>query len=187
MPALFWFNLVVLFGPEIAGGFWQRSQAGDKRADYGSQRVIVWGVTASAFLGVWLHDNFRAAEMTPHNLRIMLAGTVLTLLGVAFRWYAILLLGRFFTRDVAIRPGHVIVKRGPYRWLRHPSYSGGLLGTLGFALVLNNWASLAVIMAVSLGSYAYRMQVEEAALVGAFGEDYVRYQSETKRLVPWVY
>jgi len=184
---IFWLDIAVLFGPEILGGFWQHSKPGDQRIKHGSDRVIVFGTWGSVFSAVLLHNDVPGAAMGPDDWPMQVAGTAVILLGVAFRWYAILVLGRFFTRDVAIRQGHEIVRKGPYKWLRHPSYTGGVVGVLGLGLALNNWLSLAVLLAMSLGFYTYRMQVEEAALLGAFGEAYAQYQRETKRLLPFVY
>ena len=55
-------------------------------------------------------------------------------------------LRRFFTGYVAIHPDQRVVERGPYRLVRHPSYSGTLLTTLGMGLAMTNWASLATII-----------------------------------------
>jgi protein-S-isoprenylcysteine O-methyltransferase len=106
---------------------------------------------------------------------------------VALRWYSIRVLGRFFTRDVAIRENHRIVRSGPYRILRHPSYSGYLLAVTGIAVALNNWAASAEILIVNLAIYVHRMRIEESALRLAFGDAYIAYQAETKMIVPFIY
>ncbi len=112
---------------------------------------------------------------------------MIILLGVALRWYAIRVLGRFFTRNVAIRQDHQIVRAGPYRYVRHPSYSGYLLSVLGLGLALDNWAALAILLGLNFAVFAYRMQVEEAALAAAFGPAYETYRHSTKRVIPLVY
>ena len=71
------------------------------------------------------------------------AGCALFRLGLMLRWYSIIYLGRFFTVNVAIHSGHEIIDTGPYRYIRHPSYTGALLAFLGLALTLANWVSLA--------------------------------------------
>jgi protein-S-isoprenylcysteine O-methyltransferase Ste14 len=69
---------------------------------------------------------------------------------------------------------------------RHP-YTGALLSFLGFGVAMGSWISLGL-MTIPIGAaFLYRMRVEEEALVGAFGDDYVRYMGRTKRLVPGVY
>ena len=65
-------------------------------------------------------------------------GIAVMLAGTAFRWYSAALLGKYFTFDVAVQTGQVLIETGPYRYLRHPSYNGALLSLLGFGLALAN-------------------------------------------------
>lgn len=114
------------------------------------------------------------------------AGIILMLAGVAFRWYAIRVLGRFFTVVVAVSPGQTVVEAGPYRWIRHPSYSGAILTLLGFGLVFANWLSLLLIMIFAVIGYAYRITVEERVLLAALGDPYRFYMKRTRRIIPFV-
>ena len=109
------------------------------------------------------------------------------ILGVALRWYSVSVLGKYFTFDVAIHRGHVLVEAGPYRYVRHPSYTGALLSILGFGLALGNWASIVAGLACLGLAYAYRIPVEETALAAALGETYRQYSHRTWRLVPFLY
>ena len=114
-------------------------------------------------------------------------GLVLMLLGVAVRWWAIAVLGRFFTLDVAVRSAQPVVQTGPYRWVRHPAYSGVLLTLLGVALALANWASLVATLAGGISGLLYRVRIEERALQTALGQPYVDYMRSTKRFVPFLF
>jgi protein-S-isoprenylcysteine O-methyltransferase len=107
--------------------------------------------------------------------------------GLVLRWYSILHLGRFFTVNVAIAADHQLVDTGPYRFVRHPSYTGALLAFIGFALVLRNWASVLMISVPIAFAFLYRISVEERALVQALGERYRAYIKRTKHLIPFVY
>ncbi len=109
------------------------------------------------------------------------------LLGIALRWYSAALLGKYFTFDVAVQSGQILVEVGPYRYIRHPSYSGALLTLLGFGLALGNWAGLATSLSCMGFAYAYRIAVEEAALASALGEAYNQYMRRTWRLVPFLF
>ena len=109
------------------------------------------------------------------------------LVGTVFRWYCVAVLGKYFTFDVAIRSGQVLVEVGPYRYIRHPSYSGALLTLFGFGLALGNWAGLAAALFCMGFAYSYRIPVEEAALLSALGETYKKYQNRTWRLIPFVF
>jgi protein-S-isoprenylcysteine O-methyltransferase Ste14 len=117
---------------------------------------------------------------------VFFAGITLMLAGLAFRFYAMSVLGKFFTYDVAVQAGQTVVEAGPYRYIRHPSYTGGLMTLAGLGLALGNWASLAVLMVLMGVAYGYRISVEEAALAGALGEPYKEYMRRTWRLVPFL-
>jgi protein-S-isoprenylcysteine O-methyltransferase len=107
--------------------------------------------------------------------------------GQLLRWWSMATLGRLFTVYVAIRDGHHVVQSGPYRYIRHPSYTAILLVHLGAALCFGNALSaIALLVPVAL-ALGYRMQVEEAALVEALGPSYREYMTRTKRLVPGLY
>ena len=114
-------------------------------------------------------------------------GLALMLAGLLLRWWAIVHLGRFFTVNVAVASDHRVVDTGPYRLIRHPSYTGILLTCLGVGLCFGNFASLLVIVVPIVALALKRMRVEEAALAGALGDDYRTYMSHTKRLIPGVY
>ncbi|HEX8719150.1 MAG TPA: isoprenylcysteine carboxylmethyltransferase family protein [Pyrinomonadaceae bacterium] len=111
-------------------------------------------------------------------------GLALMCAGVFVRWWAIRTLGEFFTRSVKVFDDHRIVRAGLYGHVRHPSYTGTLLGNLGFGLALSNWLSTLVIVVPVAAALAYRMRVEERALLVSFGEEYAEYARRTKRLIP---
>lgn len=107
--------------------------------------------------------------------------------GIALRFVAITELGRLHTPNVAVRADHVLVDRGLYRHLRHPSYLGALIAFAGFGLALGNWRSALILAAGMPLPYLLRIREEEAALAAAFGETYAAYRRRTRRLIPWIY
>ena len=114
-------------------------------------------------------------------------GVAVVLAGVALRGWAIFSLGRYFRREVTIEPGQRLVRRGPYRVLRHPSYAGIFLIVTGFGLAFGSWVGAAVaLLIVSLGMLP-RIRVEESALAQAFGPDYLDYAKSTARVLPHVW
>jgi len=122
-----------------------------------------------------------------HRRLLAWAGLILIISGIFIRWWAIFTLRRLFTVNVAIHAHQRIVKTGIYRYIRHPAYSGALLSFLGLAVSMSNWIILSFIAFPIAGAFAYRMRVEERALLDAFGAEYEHYIRNTKRLVPWVY
>jgi protein-S-isoprenylcysteine O-methyltransferase len=151
--------------------------------------VIALSITAGVFISrsralrsgwIGLFD-FPDSDWIP-VLAVLLFGA-----GLALRWWAIVTLGRFFTVDVVIEKDHEVVQSGPFRWVRHPSYTGVLLAFLGWSMTLWNWIALAVILVPIFLAFLRRMKVEEDALSRALGQRYAEYMARTKRLVPCVY
>jgi protein-S-isoprenylcysteine O-methyltransferase Ste14 len=162
-----------------------RSRIGTKQAR--STLLVVWLViTVSVAAGIYVAKNWPAAAL-PHHRSVMSTGVALFVVGLLLRWWAIITLGRFFTVDVTIEPDHELVERGPFRMVRHPSYTGVLLAFVGLALTLGNWAALLVILVPIGAAFIHRMNVEENALSGALGRQYTDYMRRTKRLVPFIY
>lgn len=114
-------------------------------------------------------------------------GISIMLAGMALRFWSVFTLGVSFRTTVETHGDQKIVRAGPYRLVRHPSYSGLILTCCGFGLALQNWLCLLVVVMLPLLALLYRIHVEEAALVASFGSDYIEYQGHTKKLVPWVW
>ena len=88
---------------------------------------------------------------------------------------------------ITIREDHQLVRGGPYRWLRHPSYTGGFLTAIGLPLALGTPVGFVVTLGACLIAYVYRIRIEEAALISKFGASYQEYSRRTWRLIPGVY
>jgi protein-S-isoprenylcysteine O-methyltransferase Ste14 len=118
---------------------------------------------------------------------VAIVGVVLLLVGIPMRVWALTSLGRFFTMPITIRTDHRIIELGPYRWIRHPAYTGGFLMAVGMSLVLVSPVGFAVTFLGLLAAYIYRIHAEEAVLISRFGEEYRTYRTRTWRLVPWIF
>src|SRR5438270_4597161 len=162
-----------------------RSRTGTKQ-DRSTLRVVWVVILVSVTAGIYVTGLWPAATL-PHRRLFAIAGVVLFVAGLSLRWWAIITLGRFFTVDVTIEKDHELVERGPFRLVRHPSYTGVLLAFLGFALSLGNWAALLVILLPIGAAFIHRMNVEENALSDALGPQYTDYMRRTKRLIPFIY
>jgi protein-S-isoprenylcysteine O-methyltransferase Ste14 len=162
-----------------------RSRTGTKQ-DRSTLGVIWVVIMVSIAAGIYVAARWPAAAL-PHGQVFAPVGVFLFVAGLVLRWWAIITLGRFFTVDVTIERDHELVERGPFRVVRHPSYTGVLLAFVGFALTLRNWAALLVILVPIFAAFIRRMNVEEDALSRALGSRYTAYMRRTKRLVPFVY
>jgi protein-S-isoprenylcysteine O-methyltransferase Ste14 len=179
--------LFVCFAPEWAGSLLHRVEQGAVKRDRGSHVWLVVAMCVGIVLAFWIAFGVPATVIAWHQPAVFWIGIALMLGGLAFRWYAIRTLGKFFTRTVATRPGQFVVESGPYRWIRHPSYSGSLLMFLGMGLAMTNWASLLAIMLGAGIGYAWRVHVEEQALCADLGEPYRAYMRRTRRFVPFLW
>ena len=119
--------------------------------------------------------------------RSFLPGVALLLGGIYLRHLSIKTLGRFFVTKVQITDGHQLVREGIYGLLRHPSYTGLIVGFLGSMLMIGSVAALALFVLIGIPAYYYRIYIEEKALVGAFGAEYIDYKANTYALIPYIY
>lgn len=164
----------------------QRLRADIQQQDKGSRVVLLCLIVVGLFLGVLLALKVPTTAIPGAPAVLFWLGVLLLYAGIALRIYAIATLGVFFTTTVAVAPGQTVIAHGPYRQIRHPSYTGLLLILLGLSLGLANWLSLLVIVGCALMGFTYRIRVEEKALQERLGQQYQEYMRHTKRLVPFL-
>jgi protein-S-isoprenylcysteine O-methyltransferase Ste14 len=161
--------------------------AGAGSPDSGSLRVILFGMSVSMFTAfplAWVP----ALRFPPAlDVPVFLTGVVTIIAGSLLRRHCWRLLGASFTGDVRVRPDQRIVTEGAYRFLRHPSYTAGILLNIGIGLGLGSWGSTAMLTIVSFLVYGYRMAVEERALLAVLGDPYREFVRTRKRIIPYVY
>ncbi|MFL6586615.1 MAG: methyltransferase family protein [Luteimonas sp.] len=164
-----------------------RHRASDRSRDAGTlaRLVLVIGgcVTVALVVSIWPPGRFPPAWQPV----LLWSGCTLMLAGMLFRWWAIRVLAEHFTVDVAIAADHKLIRSGPYRTLRHPSYTGLLVTFVGFLCVLGSWLAPLVVAAPLWFALRGRIRIEEAALSAAFPVDYPEYARTTRRLLPGIW
>jgi protein-S-isoprenylcysteine O-methyltransferase Ste14 len=115
------------------------------------------------------------------------AGLTLLVAGVALRAWSIATLGRFFQYQIQIQAEHAVVTAGPYRWVRHPSYTGLALAVTGLALASGDVLSLVAAVVLTAIGLTVRIRAEEQQLTEALGADYERFAAGRKRLIPGIW
>ena len=110
-------------------------------------------------------------------------GIAITAAGVAFAIWARLYLGGNWSGSVTVKVGHQLVTSGPYRWVRHPIYSGMVLGLLGTALVRHEVRGLIAVVLLYVG-FKIKSRIEERAMAGTFGTEYQEYSRTTGAILP---
>jgi protein-S-isoprenylcysteine O-methyltransferase Ste14 len=161
----------------------RESVQGKGRRDRDRGTRILVALTLGAAIGT------AAAAQSAQSLRTWAppraVGIVVMWLGLVVRAWAIAALGDSFRTTVEVEPGQAVVSTGPYRWVRHPSYTGLLLIAVGIGAACGAWLSLAVCVFLLLPALVRRIRVEEAELDHVLGEAYRRYRSKTTaRLIP---
>jgi len=176
-----------IFGiSEVALGIFMRAKSDAQSHDKGSLRILWLVILASLYLGFQATQSFPTLGFSNIGISYPI-GVVLFFSGLCLRWFSIIYLGRFFTVNVAIAKDHRVIDTGPYRFIRHPSYTGALMAFLGFGLCLSNFASILIIAIPVTAAFLYRIGIEEAALSHALGDTYRSYCQRSKRLIPFIY
>lgn len=119
----------------------------------------------------------------PGDVWIAWLGVILTSLGAATAIWARFCLGQFWSSRVTLKEGHQLIRSGPYAYVRHPIYSGMLLGMIGTALVVGEWRGV-LATALVLAGHSYKALREESLLIGEFGDEYASYRHSTGFLFP---
>ncbi|HLZ61408.1 MAG TPA: isoprenylcysteine carboxylmethyltransferase family protein [Ktedonosporobacter sp.] len=163
-----------------------RLRTGARLQDKGSRVVLVFTLGLGISLCLLLPRAVPAFAITSASVFVFWFGIALVYAGLAFRLYAIIMLGRYFTPSVAVVADQQVVEDGPYKLIRHPSYTGLLIMFLGFGLSSTNWLSLLALMGCALIGLGYRIRVEERVLQEHLGQRYQEYMRRTKRLIPFV-
>ncbi len=140
-----------------------------------------------AFPAAFTVSSWSKFALLNHRMGWFALGLVILLAGSMLRRYCFRTLGRYFTGNVMVQAGQPVIEDGPYRLVRHPSYTGGMLMYLGTGLALTNWLSVLILLGMGVVTYTYRVRVEEQALASSLGQPYLEYMRRTKRFVPFAF
>ncbi len=157
---------------------------GSTARDRGTRSLLVVGWLVAFVAAVWLAGQFGPTSGWRLGRWHLALGVITMWIGLAIRIWAVVVLGSAFRTTVEVDAGQVVVDRGPYRLVRHPSYSGILLIALGYGVTLGNWWSAVILLVIPLATMLRRIAVEEATLTEIIGQPYVAYMERTKKLVP---
>lgn len=164
----------------------RRLRTHPRRQDNGSFIVLTVLIVLGLLWGTVIAFNIPATTIALSRFFLFWLGILLLYGGILLRLSAIVMLGDFFTTTVATAPNQTVIATGPYRFIRHPSYTGVLLTVFGYSLCLTNWLSTLVIVGCALLGFSYRIRVEERVLMAQLGQPYLAYMRHTKRLIPFV-
>lgn len=184
----FWLVFIWAFSPEfeIIRRASQSVKRGDSK-DAGSCRMIVLGMNIAflaAFPLAFVHSMQWPAWMA---VGALVTGMALLVAGSLLRRHCWRVLGSSFTGDVQAHAEQKVMTAGAYAFVRHPSYTAGIMMNLGVGIALGSWATTLILGVASVVVYIYRMNVEERALLAAIGAPYQEFLRTRKRLIPYIY
>lgn len=159
----------------------RRQSAGSRIAQSALTLLALYLIFARHVPIAWLH-----AKFLPPSDATGAVGVGLTLLGVVCAVWARITLGKNWSGTVTVKHDHTLVRRGPYRIVRHPIYTGFLLAALGVAVITGEVHGL-IGTAIAFVGLSLKYRTEESFMLENFGEQYRTYQREVKALIPWVF
>jgi protein-S-isoprenylcysteine O-methyltransferase Ste14 len=183
--ALFWMAFWWAFLSELP--FMRRERAAQTAVtDRGSKNLILITTGVSTFFAFFFAGSQPRFAIASFRVPLYVTGIAAIVAGGLLRRHCFRMLGERFTYDVRVDAAQRVVERGAYRYVRHPSYTAGLLLFGGIGAALGNWLSLAISVLLPAAAYSYRIAVEERALVETLGPAYSDYMKRTKRLIPFL-
>lgn len=185
MDFFLWLLLGIWLGSELWISLREWGEA-DTAQDRHTKKVFAF--CAAAAISIGLLGPRPPAYTIYHSRAIMLfLGSATMLLGISLRVLSVLALGQYFRTTVMIQKGQTVIKTGPYKYIRHPSYLGTLITVFGFGLAVDNWFVTGAMLAVMFYGIAQRIAVEEEVMERGFGKAYIDYKRKTKKLIPKIY
>lgn len=154
----------------------------NRSTDRNTVLLIVLTCSLGVVLSTWEWAYFRGAPIKLDTWCML--GLSLICGGLYLRLWAIRILKDAFSPTVQIKKNQELITDGPYRWLRHPSYTGAWISLTGLALVLHSGGGVGILGVAMLWVYQKRIQTEERTLIIAFGQRYLRYMQATWRMFP---
>jgi protein-S-isoprenylcysteine O-methyltransferase Ste14 len=149
-------------------------------------RRMIWKT-----IGIGIGVTFLSKVLLPHPVfaghSFEYGSAAILISGMALRWFSIFFLGKEFNVNVAIIEGHRLVTSGPYQLIRHPSFAGLLLISLGLGIHSNHIVGMLALSLPVFWAIRNRISIEEKAMEAFFGVEYTEYRKRTRKLIPFVY
>jgi protein-S-isoprenylcysteine O-methyltransferase Ste14 len=163
---LFWAVYIWAFAPEFRI-ISRSAKSPDKSQDAGTARLIIIGNWLATFAGFGV--SFMLQFSIPHPHIVFNVCVCLLLAGSILRRFCFRALGKYFTGVITVEANQPIIDCGPYRWVRHPSYTGGIIMFLGIGVALGNWLSMIILFLIPCYIYSRRVKAEEKAMLSTIG------------------
>lgn len=132
-----------------------------------------------------LPDGFLCERFLPKTSDVYWLGAAWVALGLGFAVWARVHLGGNWSGTVTLKHDHELIRSGPYRFVRHPIYTGLLAALLGSAIVRGEWRGLFAVMVAFVALWR-KSRLEERWLGDLFGSEYTNYSQDVAALIPFI-
>lgn len=168
--------------------YWVISSKPDSTGHRGSEifSFIKLGGSALAIYLPLLTGGYIAALIFQPGFVSGIVGLILCIAGIATMVWARVHLGKNWSGNVVLQQGHQLIKHGPYKYVRHPIYSGGLLAMLGSAIILGMIFGFGWVLFCALG-LVRKMYLEEDLLQTQFPAEYAEYREQSRMFIPFIW
>jgi protein-S-isoprenylcysteine O-methyltransferase Ste14 len=185
-------------GANLIGAIWiawtiywliaaQSAKHDTRRESPGSRASHIIPLMVAAWL-LWsprLPAGFLGGRFLPAWPATFWIGVAILIAGLGFSVWARHVLGRNWSGIVTVKQDHELIEQGPYRWVRHPIYTGLLIGFLGTAIARGEWRGLFAVVIVFAALWR-KLKLEEQWMIETFGDAYLRYRERVRALIPFV-
>ena len=148
-------------------------------------RILVTGMLFFALVFVPFADR-RGIGVMAGNLVMRWIGLALATLGMGLIFWSGMALGRLYSPEVTLQKEHNLITNGPYCYIRHPRYLGGMVQGIGLSLLFRSWIGLTLTF-VFIVTISFRIKDEEALMSREFGSEWEAYCKKSWRLVPFIF
>jgi protein-S-isoprenylcysteine O-methyltransferase Ste14 len=157
----------------------QRHESRASRAAHVLPLVLGAGLLGWPVWGAWLEQ-----RLWPRSLLVYWVGVALLAAGLVFAIWARAHLGRNWSGSVTVKEGHELVRSGPYRWVRHPIYTGMITAVLGTAIASGTLRAALGLLIITL-ALLRKLRIEERFMQETFPDDYPHYRARVPGLIPF--
>jgi protein-S-isoprenylcysteine O-methyltransferase Ste14 len=165
---------------------WAMRTKRTQRREGVSSRLSYMILTIAAFFLMFSNDvprDWLRIRLFGANAWTEWLGVIITAAGLGFAIWARTYLGRNWSGVVSVKVGHELIRSGPYRWVRHPIYSGMILAMVGTALARHQVRGVVAVVLLYAG-FKIKSRIEEQTMAATFGPEYADYMSGTGAIVP---
>lgn len=149
--------------------------------------IIFFSILTVVFasISVFIFEN-RLGNIKTHLNLFFWIGILTIFIGIFIRQYSMYIMGSSYVATLQVQEKPKLIKKGPFKVVRHPCYTGFMISLWGLAISLLNWDFFILTLFFSVSLFLVQISIEEKELEKYFGNEYVEYKKKTKKLLPFI-